>query len=108
MYMYIYAGMYVCVVGSKAASDSSNSPTSSVGSYTQQLLLDTDSGHNSITSSNFDTFSTSSNSPPFHKRPHGECSCDTLVCCCRCCMRCSEHRLTFVYKSSFRGIVGHE
>ena len=53
-------------------SNESSSPTNSVGSYQQQF--DTDSGHNSIASSSYDSHSTSSvgstSSPPPVKKPH--------------------------------------
>ncbi|XP_064621148.1 rap guanine nucleotide exchange factor 6-like isoform X4 [Lineus longissimus] len=51
-------------------SGESDSPTNSIGSY--QHPFETDSGHNSVTSSNFDAHSTSSigsgNSPPMPRR----------------------------------------
>ena len=54
-----------CFILDSLCSNESGSPTSN-GSTHQQG--DTDSGHNSITSSNYDARSTSSNSPPAHKR----------------------------------------
>ncbi|ESO87121.1 hypothetical protein LOTGIDRAFT_154612, partial [Lottia gigantea] len=62
--------------GSINSTDSA-SPTSSINSYQHQYGSETDSGHNSIMSSNFDSHSTSSvgscNSPPFQRKssnPH--------------------------------------
>ena len=57
-------------VADSVGSNESASPTNSIGSYQQQY--ETDSGHNSIASSNYDSHSTSSvgsaSSPPSQKR----------------------------------------